>query len=116
MNALLTMCVVAAVLGACAPSPAKPPQSPTNDVEPPATTTGNGEVMGADHVPPAQKLEEPSVAAYYGIMLAANNAPEKARHFLEIGRGANLLREERELVAKAERSIENPSDEPKSDL
>jgi hypothetical protein len=42
---------------ACGSPPASP-KSPTNDNEPPATTTGNGEVMGADRVSPAKKLEE----------------------------------------------------------
>jgi hypothetical protein len=42
---------------ACGSPPASP-KSPTNDNEPPATTTGNGEVMGADRVSPARKLEE----------------------------------------------------------
>lgn len=58
MNRLmLSLCALVALLGACS-SPATPPKSPTNDVEPPATTTGNGEVMGADRVSPAQKLQE----------------------------------------------------------
>ena len=54
---------------------------------------------------PVQDLEEPNVAAYYGIVLAANNAPEKASHFLKIGRRGNLLQEEKTLVANAENSI-----------
>ena len=54
---------------------------------------------------PPQRLEEPAIAAYYGIMLAANLVPEKARHFLEIGREAALLLEEKELLAKAERTL-----------
>ena len=65
---------------------------------------------------PAQRLEEPAIAAYYGIMLAASNAPEKARHFLEIGRGGNLLHEVRDLVTRAEEAIAVPLNEPKSDL
>lgn len=40
---------------ACGPS--SPTKSP-NDVTPPTTNTGDGEVMGADRVPPAQKLEQ----------------------------------------------------------
>jgi len=44
------------LLAACSPS--TPPQSPTNDVTPPTTNTGDGEVMGADRKAPAQKLEE----------------------------------------------------------
>ena len=47
-----------ALIGACTPSSASPTRSPSNDFEPPATTTGNGEVMGADRVPPGQKLQE----------------------------------------------------------
>ncbi len=54
---LLSLALVVALLGACAPS-GTPPKSPTNDVEPPTTTTGNGEIMGADRMPPGQKLEE----------------------------------------------------------
>jgi hypothetical protein len=57
-NSPITLCAFAALLGACGPSPASPPKSPTNDVEPPATTTGNGEIMGADRVSPGQKLQE----------------------------------------------------------
>ena len=57
---------------------------------------------------PPKRLEDPAIAAYYGIMLAANHSPEKARHFLEIGRGANLLTEEKELLAKAERMLPQP--------
>ena len=68
--ALLTM------LAACAPSPAAPPKSPTNDVEPPATTTGNGEVMGADRVPPGQKLEEGVKLDQDGVKPAAQPPAE----------------------------------------
>ncbi len=57
---------------------------------------------------PPQNLEVPSIAAYYGIVLAANNSPEKASRFLELGRQASLLREEKDLVAKAESSILDP--------
>jgi hypothetical protein len=45
------------VLAACG-SPASPPQSPTNDAQPPATSPGDGKVIGADQVSPAQKLEQ----------------------------------------------------------
>ena len=54
---------------------------------------------------PSQGLEEPPIAAYYGILLAANRLPEKARHFLNIGREASLLPEEKELMARAERTL-----------
>lgn len=73
MNALLaSMCVVAVLLGACAPPQATPPKSPTNDVQPPTTTTGNGEFMGADRVAPGQKLEEgPQINSREGVKPAA---------------------------------------------
>ena len=48
-----------------------------------------------------ESLEVPTVAAYYGIILAAYNSPDKASHFLEIGRQGILLREEKELIANA---------------
>jgi hypothetical protein len=51
------LCALVALLGACS-SPATPPKSPTNDVQPPVTTTGDGEVMGADRVSPGRKLQE----------------------------------------------------------
>lgn len=41
---------------ACGPS--SPTKSPTHDVTPPTTNTGDGEVMGADRVPPGQKLNQ----------------------------------------------------------
>jgi len=57
---------------ACGNPNSAPPSSPTNDVQPPTTTTGNGEVMGADRVPPAQKLEEsPKIDAQEGLKPAA---------------------------------------------
>ena len=57
---------------ACGNPNSAPPTSPTNDVQPPTTTTGNGEVMGADRVPPAQKLEEgPRLDTQEGLKPAA---------------------------------------------
>ena len=53
---------------------------------------------------PEDQLREPAYAAYYGIVLAATNSLEKARHFLEIAQHASLLPEERELVEKASRA------------
>jgi predicted Zn-dependent protease len=57
---------------------------------------------------PATELETPEVAAYYGMVLVANGAPEKARHFLDIARGGTLLPEEQAWLAKAERQIPLP--------
>lgn len=65
----------AVLLSACgSPSPA---QSPTNDVHPPATTPGDGKVIGADQVPPAEKLEQgPKLDTRDGIEPAATPAHE----------------------------------------
>ncbi|MBC8166016.1 MAG: hypothetical protein H7Y20_09100 [Bryobacteraceae bacterium] len=57
---------------------------------------------------PFEELEEPQIAAYYGIFLAAAGSPEKARGFLEKAGGASLLPEEQQLVAKAVRAISSP--------
>lgn len=65
-NSLLCLWLVAAC------SPSTPPQSPTNDVTPPTTNTGDGEVMGADKKAPAQKLGEgPQLDAEKGLKPAS---------------------------------------------
>jgi hypothetical protein len=75
-NSLISLCALVALSGACS-SPARAPNSPTNDVQPPATTTGNGEVMGADRVSPAQKLEEGvKVDSHEGVKPAAQPPAE----------------------------------------
>ena len=62
---------LAGLLAACG-APANPPQSPVNDTQPPGTTTGDGKMIGADGVPPAQKLEEgPKLDSRDGIKPAA---------------------------------------------
>jgi tetratricopeptide (TPR) repeat protein len=48
------------------------------------------------------QLEEPGVAAYYGLILAGSGDRTHARHYLERGREARLLPEERSLLTKAE--------------
>jgi predicted Zn-dependent protease len=47
-----------------------------------------------------QQLRDPAVSAYYGICLAAAKDP-RAREFLEIGKRAPLLPEEKALIEKA---------------
>jgi hypothetical protein len=65
------------LLGACGQPQNTPTKSPTNDVQPPTTTTGNGEVMGADRVSPAQKLEEgPTLDAQEGLKPASKPPAE----------------------------------------
>ena len=60
---------LATLLAACG-SPATPPQSPTNDAQGP--TTSDGEAVGADRVPPAQKLQEgPKLDSKHGVEPAA---------------------------------------------
>ena len=49
-----------------------------------------------------EQLQEPAIAAYYGIVLAAAGEKEKARAYLARGTQAFLLPEEKALVAKAE--------------
>lgn len=49
---------------------------------------------------PADKLKQPALAGYYGMMLAANEKFAEAVPFLESGMGApELLPEERDLIA-----------------
>jgi tetratricopeptide (TPR) repeat protein len=47
------------------------------------------------------QLENPAIAAYYGVILAGSGAPGKAKHFLERGLEAKLLPEEKTLLTKA---------------
>ena len=48
------------------------------------------------------QLRDPSVAAYYAIFLAANGDKDKAREYLEQGKQASLLPEEKALVEHSE--------------
>jgi hypothetical protein len=48
------------------------------------------------------QLQDPSLAAYYGIFLAAIGDKEKARKYLARGRQADLLPEEKDLVERME--------------
>ncbi len=54
---------------------------------------------------PPEKLEEPSIAGYYGILLAADKKAEKARHYISIAKRASVLPEEVELLRKAEQAV-----------
>lgn len=48
------------------------------------------------------QLADPSLAAYYGIVLASAGETTKAKKYLEIGRKAHLLPEEKALMDRAE--------------
>jgi predicted Zn-dependent protease len=64
-----------------------------------------GDIHGALKVMsalPEEQLRDPSLAAYYGIILAAAGDTAKAREYLKIGASAKLLPEEKALLAKAE--------------
>jgi len=61
-------------------------------------------VQAMDQLGPEQ-LRDPSVATYYGIILAADGQKEKAREYLRHASKANLLPEEKALVAKAEKIL-----------
>jgi tetratricopeptide (TPR) repeat protein len=67
-----------------------------------------GDVKGAlqamDKLTPDQ-LRDPSLAVYYGVVLAAAGQKEKAREYLRRASEANLLPEEKALVAKAESTL-----------
>ena len=52
------------------------------------------------------QLRDPSVAAYYGVVLAAAGQKEKAREYLGLAAQANLLPEEKALVAKASSTLQ----------
>jgi hypothetical protein len=55
-----------------------------------------------------EQLSDPTVGAYYGVCLAANG-DEKARVYLEFGKKANLLPEEKALIDKAYASLNSQS-------
>jgi hypothetical protein len=48
-----------------------PPRSPSLDYPPPPVETSNGEVVGADRVPPRDKLEQGPKAGSEGVQPAA---------------------------------------------
>jgi Flp pilus assembly protein TadD len=52
------------------------------------------------------QLRDPSVAVYYGVVLAAAGQKEKARGYLRRAAEAKLLPEEKALVAKAESTLQ----------
>lgn len=52
------------------------------------------------------QLRNPSLAVYYGIILAAVGENGRAREYLKLAGSAKLLPEERSLVTKAESSLE----------
>jgi predicted Zn-dependent protease len=55
---------------------------------------------------PADQLRDPSLAAYYAIFLAATGDKAKAREYLEQGKQANLLPEEKALVERSEATLQ----------
>jgi len=71
ISLIATALTLAALLAACG-SPATPAQSPSNDSQSPPQTTSDGEAIGADRVPPGQKLEEgPKLDSKDGVKPAA---------------------------------------------
>ena len=51
------------------------------------------------------ELEQPQIAAYYGVMLANSGDFSRAAKFLDLGEKADLLLEERKLVEKAQLTV-----------
>jgi len=69
----------------------------------------NGDINGALKVMNGlseSQLLEPSVAAYYGVVLAAAGDKTRAGEFLELAAQAKLLPEEKDLVAKAKKTLQ----------
>jgi predicted Zn-dependent protease len=50
---------------------------------------------------PPNRLETPSIACYYGVVLAAAGESNKAKKYLNLASGANLLPEEKDLLKSA---------------
>ncbi len=68
-----------------------------------------GDVKGALQVMDnlnEEQLRDPSVATYYGVILAAAGQKDKARAFLQRSAEASLLPEEKTLVTRAQSSLE----------
>ena len=53
-----------------------------------------------------EQLQTPAIAAYYGIILAAAGEKDAAKQYLERGKQAFLLPEEKALIAKAEATLQ----------
>ena len=51
------------------------------------------------------ELEQPQIAAYYGVLLANNGDFSRAAKFLDLGEKASLLPEEKKLVEKAQLAV-----------
>jgi hypothetical protein len=51
------------------------------------------------------ELDRPQIAAYYGVLLANICDFWRAAKFLDLGKKANLLLEERKLVEKAQLTV-----------
>ena len=54
---------------------------------------------------PPRELEQPAVAAYYGIILAAAGDKSKAAEYIKRGEQARLLPEEKALLWRARESL-----------
>ena len=64
----------------------------------------DGALQAMEKLTPDQ-LRDPSLAAYYGVVLAAAGQKEKAREYLRRASEAKLLPEEKALVAKSESGL-----------
>jgi len=69
LSLIATAVTLAALLAACGPPPG--PKSPVND-DTPSPKTSDGKTIGADDVPPSQKLEQgPKLDSRDGVKPAA---------------------------------------------
>ena len=55
---------------------------------------------------PTEALHEPVAALYYGLCLATTGQFDKSREYLKIAEGANLLTEEKTLLANAQEALQ----------
>jgi hypothetical protein len=56
-----------------------------------------------------KELNDPSYAAYFGVLLVDGGTPDEARKYLEIAKGGKLLPEEEALVSKALEKLQRRS-------
>jgi hypothetical protein len=70
-------CLLSVLSSACASPQVAPAAPPSSERDPSAPTTSDGEVVGADRVPPSQKLEQgPRVDTNDGVKPAATPPAE----------------------------------------
>jgi hypothetical protein len=65
----------------------------------------NGALKVMNRLSDSQLRGDPSLAAYYGVILARVGDKAKAQEYIRLSAPAKLLPEEKELVVKAEKTV-----------